>query len=331
MSVKPAKDPVDDIATGYREAQILLTANRLGLFPALTADGGTADRLARDLDADPRGVRILCDALAAMGILSKIGGVYSATSLVDEYLLPESPQSKVAMLRHSARLYERWGSLMDVVKTGRPVPDEATDPRLRRGGRAFTRAMADVGRSSAAATVEKLDLTGVRNLLDIGGGPGVYAIEFARRWPELRTAILDRPDVLEVARENVVEAGLENRVDLLPGDAFADDLGGPWDAILISNLVHIYSDAENRELVTRCSDVLAAGGRLVIKDFLLDDSRLSPPGGAIFAVNMLISTDAGECYTEVEARGWLDHAGLVWDSTLEVATLSRLLVGRKPA
>lgn len=330
MTVAPATDPVDAIATGYREAQILMTANRLGLFSALAGGGRTAAQLARDLEVDRRGIRILCDALAAMDLLSKDGATFGNTAVVDEYLLPDSPQSKVAMLRHSARLYERWCTLYDVVTTGHPVADDETDPRLRKGGQAFTRAMADVGRSSAAATVEALDLTGARSLLDIGGGPGIYAIELARRWPGLRTAVLDRPEVLEVARENVHAAGLDTRVDLLPGDAFTDDLGGPWDAILISNLVHIYSEAENRRLTDRCGAALAPGGRLIIKDFLLDETRLAPPGGAIFAVNMLISTEGGDCYTESEARQWLRTAGLEWQSTQEVATLSRLLIARKP-
>lgn len=330
MSSVPAKDPVDEIATGYREAQILLTANRLGLFPLLAREALTADRLAEALDADPRGVRILCDALAAMGLLDKSRETYGPTALVFEYLLPDSPRSKVAMLRHTARLYERWGSLLDVVKTGRPVPDEATDPRLRRGGRAFSQAMADVGRLSAKATAEALDLTGATSLLDVGGGPGIYAIELARRWSELSTAVFDRAEVLEVARENVADAGLEDRVDLLPGDAFTDDLGGPWDAVLLSNLVHVYSAADNRRLVARCADALAPGGRLAIKDFLLDEDRLTPAGGAIFAVNMLVSTEAGDCYTETEVRSWLGPAGLVWESTREVASLSRILVARKP-
>jgi SAM-dependent methyltransferase len=329
MTAGPARDPVDAIATGYREAQILLTANRLGLFSALASGGRTAQDLAVELAVDPRGIRILCDALAAMELLTKSGATYGNTALADEYLLPGSPQSKVAMLRHSARLYERWASLPEVVTTGRPVADDETDPRLPRGGRAFTKAMADVGRSSAAATAEKLDFSDADSLLDIGGGPGIYAIELARRWPGLRAAVFDRPEVLEVARENVLAAGLEDRVDLIPGDAFSDDLGGPWDAILISNLVHIYSDEENRRLVARCGAALAPNGRLVIKDFLLDDTRLTPPGGAIFAVNMLISTECGDCYTEGEARSWLETAGLEWVATKEVATLSRLLIGRK--
>lgn len=331
MTPKPGTDPIDAIATGYREAQILLTANRLGLFSALASGARTARELAVDLTVDPRGIRILSDALAAMGLLSKEGATYTNTSLADEYLLPGSPQSKVAMLRHSARLYERWGSLLEVVTTGTPVVDEETDPRLPKGGRAFTRAMADVGRSSAAATVEKLDLAGARTFVDIGGGPGIYAMELARRWPDLQTAVFDRPSVLEVARENIAAAGLAERVDLLPGDAFVDDLGGPWDVIFVSNLMHIYSDEENRRLTARCGSALAKGGRLVIKDFLLDESRLTPPGGAIFAVNMLISTEGGDCYTESEARAWLAAAGLEWVATEEVATLSRLLIGRKPA
>ncbi|MGB5879902.1 MAG: methyltransferase, partial [Thermoanaerobaculia bacterium] len=97
-----------------------------------------------------------------------------------------------------------------------------------------------------------------------------------------------------------------------------------------SNLVHIYSEKENRKLLTRCAKALEPGGRLAIKDFLLDPDRLSPAGGAVFAVNMLVSTEGGDSYTAEEVQHWLEEAGLQFESLANVATHSRILVAIKP-
>jgi predicted O-methyltransferase YrrM/predicted transcriptional regulator len=323
-------DPVDRLASGYRACQILLTANRLGLFEKLIEGPLSAEDLSSRLDADRRGVRILCDALVAEGLLKRAEEGYINGSLAERFLLESSPVSRVHSLHHAAKLYERWGRLFDAVKHGRPIPDERLDPELVGNEEQFAKAMADVGRVSAAETSKVLDLDGVRRLLDIGGGPAIYAIEFARRNPDLEVVVFDSEATLKVAEKNIRAAKLEERVTCRAGNALEDDLGGPFDLVFLSNVVHIYSAATNRQLVGRCASSLVPGGRLAIKDFLLDGDRLSPPGGAVFAVNMLVSTEGGDCYTVAEVNDWLSEHGLRFESLVDVATKSRLLTSRKP-
>lgn len=332
---------VDELASGYRHAQILMTGVRLGVFEALAAGPADARELAARLGADPRGVRILCDALTALGILDKSGPQgerrYQNGTPARAALLPDSPRPKVAMLRHGARLYERWGKLLDAVADGRPVPDEAIDPRLASDERAFAFAMADVARDSAVKTADALErsgaLAGVRRILDLGGGPGHYAVELARRLPDARAVVFDREATAEVARETARDAGVGDRVTAWPGDAFDDDLlagGPPYDLILISNLVHIYPPEANRRLIGRSAAALAPGGRLAIKEFLLEPDRVRPRGAALFAVNMLVSTEAGDCYTVDQVHAWFEAGGLVPGATLDVTEQSRLALGTKP-
>lgn len=330
-AVRRAAERVDEIASGYRGAQILMTGVRLGLFETLGDEPLAADDLARRLGADRRGTRILADALVALGLLAKDGGAYRNVPGGREVLGPGRPASKTAILEHGARLYERWAGLYDAVTTGSPVPEERSDPRLDGGARAFARAMADVGRATAEGAVEALErhgvLDGVARALDVGGGPGLYAIALARARPGLRATVLDRAETLEVARANVETAGLADRVELAAGDALADPLGGPWDLVFTSNFVHIFSPDANRSLVRRAASALAPGGRLVVKDFLLDPDRTTPPGGALFAVNMLVNTEGGDCYTVEEVHGWFREAGLEAGETLDITPQSRLAVG----
>lgn len=325
------QSPIDAIAGGYRAAQVLIAANRLGVFPALEEGTNTTESLAEFLGASPRGIRILCDALVSLGLLEKVNEVYRNSPLAYEYLLPGSPKSQVAILNHTARLYEKWGKLYDAVKSGTKVPDEVLDPRLLNDERSFALAMADVGRLSAKQMVEALDLSGVRNLLDVGGGPGLYAIEFARAVPELHATIFDDEKTLEIAKENIERAGLSDRVSVRAGDALQDEFGEGYDFILLSNFVHIYSYGRNREIVQKCARALLPGGQICLKDFFLDSDRTSPAWCALFAVNMLVGTEEGNCYTFDEVREWLENAGLALESIQDMAAQSKVIFGRKPS
>ncbi len=318
---------VDTISAGYQSSQLLLAAHRLGVFEALRDEPRTAASLTGILGADGRATRILCDALVAIGMLGRERERYCLTADARECLLPESPNSKYALLSHTARLYEQWGKLFDVVKTGGPVSQDAVDARLEGDAQSFARAMANASRDSAVTTAALLSLPERGRVLDVGGGPGVFAIEFARKESALDVVVLDRPEALEVARQNVVEAHLTDRIELRPGDAFVDDLGGPYDLVFLSNLVHLFSAEENERLLARCAAALVDGGRLVVKDFLLDADRTSPPGGAIFAVTMLLNTEKGDCYTISEVEGWFAAAGVRLETVQEVTVKSRVAIG----
>jgi precorrin-6B methylase 2 len=321
---------IDRIAAGYRDAQVLLTANRLGIFRLLEEGPKTAAELARKLEAPRRGVEILCDALVALTLLHKKEGKYENSEAARACLLPSSPASKSAMLLHNAGLYERWGKLYQVVKTGRPVADDETDPALRRREADFARAMADSARAVVKTTVDALPLEEARRMLDVGGGPGIYSIEFMRRYPQLHCVILDNPKTLEVAQENAREAGLADRLTLLPGDAFTDDLRGPYDFVLLSNLIHSYSAEANIRLVKKCAAALSSGGRLCLKDFFLEPDRTAPVWAALFAVNMLVNTEEGNCYTIDEASSWLTGCGLIVEPLGLITPQTGLLTARKP-
>ncbi|RPJ64519.1 MAG: methyltransferase, partial [Acidobacteria bacterium] len=122
MSQNPNEyaEMIDRLANGYREAQVVLTANRLGVFPLLESGPKTVGEMAQWLHVTQRGLRILCDALVALGLLQKVGERYENGEAAKQCLLPSSTASKSAILLHNARLYERWGKLYRVLKTGQP-------------------------------------------------------------------------------------------------------------------------------------------------------------------------------------------------------------------
>ncbi len=108
-----------------------------------------------------------------------------------------------------------------------------------------------------------------------------------------------------------------------------DDLGKDYDLIFLSAIIHSYSPDENRFLIQKCAGALCSKGMIVIQDFIMEDDRIHPVEGALFAINMLVNTEGGSTYTESEVKGWLEEAGLCNIQRMEVASRTVQLIGRK--
>jgi SAM-dependent methyltransferase len=178
--------------------------------------------------------------------------------------------------------------------------------------------------------VASLDLTGVSRVLDVGGGSGAYAMEFARATPALSAVVFDLPNVLPLTAGYLAHAGLGDRVALVAGDYDRDELGSGFDLVLLSAIIHSNSPQANRELVRRSVAALNPSGRLVVQDFIVDEGRTGPPFGVMFALNMLVGTPGGDTYTESEVRRWMSEAGLSSVTRRETGFGTSLLVGRRP-
>jgi predicted O-methyltransferase YrrM len=288
-------------------ARIILTAVELGVAGALDGGARTAAEAARRLGTDPRATELLLNALTALGLVVKEGDRFANAPVAREHLVQGAPDCRVSGLMHQAHLWQSWSGLTQVVKTGRPALREAE--RSEEAYRDFIRAMHDFGRERAQVLAGALDLSGVRRLLDLGGGPGSYAIAFCARNPGMAAVVFDRPQALGVAREIVRTHGAEDRVDLQAGDFLADDLGAGYDLVLISQIIHSYDAAQNRLLLRKAAAALAPGGTLVLQDFLLDSGRCAPEQAALFAINMLVNTEGGRTYAWEEVEGWLGEVG----------------------
>jgi SAM-dependent methyltransferase len=298
------------IGGGYAEARILHAAVTLGLFDQLDATGRSAAALAVAAGTDARATELLLNALVAMRLVRKDNELFKETDVARTYLTSSSPTSYSGYVRFDASLWSLWGDLAETVRTGKP----ARNPDMFQSSSADTARFIDgmasivTARGDARILADTLDLGGARRLLDVGAGPGTYAIELCRRHPELRATIFDLPGTLDVTRRYLDASDVAARIALVAGDYLRDPLPAGHDLVFLSNIIHGEDEETNRALMRKIHGALAPGGRLMIKDHVTDESGTSPAPAAIFSIAMLLFT-RGRDYAFAEIRDWLVAAG----------------------
>jgi 2-polyprenyl-3-methyl-5-hydroxy-6-metoxy-1,4-benzoquinol methylase len=322
-------DDLMKIVTAFRQSRIILSGFELGVFTALGAQKKSSAAVARKLRLNARGLDRLMNALCALGLLKKKGTLFANSALSARHLVDGKP-GYLGGLAHTANLWSRWTTLTRAVAHGGTVirkQDRKGNEKKRVRG--FIAAMHQRASIQAAATVGLLDLSAVKRTLDIGAGSGAYSIALARAKKDIRATAFDLPNVISLTRAYVNKAGLSRRFAFQAGDFFRDDFGSGFDLVFLSAIVHMNSIADNKWLVKKCARALAPGGQLVIQDFVMNEDRTKPAAGAYFAMNMLVSTEAGDTFTESEVRGWMLGAGLRKIRRADTPYESSLMIGKK--
>lgn len=319
-----------DLAMGFQPSRILLTAIELRLFSLIGGGALTSAELAGRAAADPRAMDRLLNALCAMRLLVKRDSRFSNTADSRRYLDDWSPEY-VAGLGHTASMWHSWSGLTEAVREGRPAMRAAINDRGDAWLKPFIAAMHYRAAQQAPAVASLIGLDGVGRVLDVGGGSGAFAMAFAQREPGLVAVVFDLPNVLPLTREYIAAAGLATRVTTAVGDYLVDPLPRGFDLVFLSAVVHSNSAAQNAALLASCAAALNPGGRVAVVDWVMDDDRVAPAGGAFFALNMLVATDDGDTFTEGEIRGWMARAGLDPGPRIETGSGTSIVIGVRPA
>jgi cyclopropane fatty-acyl-phospholipid synthase-like methyltransferase len=308
---------LSSIWAGFTASRVLLTANSYRLFDHLEKQK-TAEEVARSLKLDRRAATILLDALTGLGVLKKSRGRYRNTPVASRHLVAGKPGYQGDIVRHYEVLWDNWSALNEVMLTGVPA-SRSFDHH------SFITGMHNLARARVEEFVRALDLKGVKTALDLGGGPGTYAMALAKKGVDV--ILYDRPETMRIARNMAKTSGV--KLTYRKGDFIHDPIGKGFDLVLVSHILHAYSPEESAALLKKCAEALNPGGTVAIQEVPINDDMASPPRGALFAVNMLVNTPEGRCYPPSEIQEMLKEAGFagVRGRTLNETTL---VTGRVP-
>ena len=304
------REQILQLAGGYRFLAVLGAAAELNLFTLLGDESLPAEPIAIRLRSNLRATTVLLDALAALGLLDKQGENYCVPADLRPWLTENAPGTALPMVLHQMSLIRMWSQLAWIVRSGEPAVRQASIRGAEADRAAFIAAMHSVSGPIADDLVARLGPPKFQHLLDVGGASGTWTLAFLRAVPGSRATIFDLPDAIEQARERIAAERLAATAWIL-WRAISTTIRCPPGPISPGSAPS--SISMPARTTASCSPRSARrcvpGGRIMIRDVVMEPDRIAPPEGALFAVNMLVATASGGTFTMDEFREDLQASG----------------------
>jgi hypothetical protein len=301
-------DRIFQIASGFMAAKHLFVANEVGIFAGLAQGPRRLDELATDTGVAPHRLRILADAMVALGLLERRGDQYQNRPVAAAFLSGDTATDLRPFLRFWDRLsYPMWTRFAEAVRTGHGqgpsvLPDD--EQRL------YSEGVEAIQAGPAHALPACYDFSRHERLLDLGGGTGSWLLAVLQQYNHLGTTLFELPGAAALARQRLADNHpLTRHTEVVDGDFFHDPLPTGHDAVLIANVMHLFSADHNTDLLRRTRASVANGARLLLADFWTDPTHTEPAFAALMAGEFLVITGEGDVYSAQEVKDWLDQTG----------------------
>ncbi len=319
-----------EISGFFWKTAVLHAAVKLDVFTVIGDGQLTGDEISRQLNAAQRGVARLLDALVAMELLVKADGKYANTPAGQTLLSKNSAKYIGHIIMHHHHLVQSWSQLDQAVQSGSPVRTRSSFSK-EEWRASFLMGMFNLAMGLAPQLVPKIDLAARKHLLDLGGGPGTYAIHFCLNNPRLRAEVYDLPTTRPFAEKTIKKFDLSDRINFVDGNYLDDPIEGQYDVAWLSYILHGEGPEECRMIIQKAVDALEPQGTIIIHEFILNNSMDGPLFPALFSLNMLLGTDSGQSYSEQQLTDMLLGAGVknIRRIPLKSPNDSGLLVGDK--
>ena len=338
MSVKLAEtaEDVSQIAFGFMASKALFAGLHIDVFTLLSDSPKSATTIALETGVPANRITTLLTALTSIGLIDRNDEAFSNAPAAKQFLSRASKYEFGDYLRYQIdqQMYPFLSQLNEVIEGS--LDPEAVD--------SYQHWMSDpeqasiyseaqhTGSLGPGRTLARLvDLSDARTLLDVGGGTGAISIRLLQAYPNLISTIIDFPNVAEIGWRFVTEAGMVDRIRYIPGNALHAEWPKEQDAILMSYLFSGIPGDEVPRLIGYAFDCLAAGGHLMVHDFMVEDDRTGPPMAALWQLqHMAFTPDArsvtpGWLQTKLKEVGFTD----VREEEM-VPGMTRLIAARKP-
>jgi precorrin-6B methylase 2 len=301
---------VMQVASAYWQSCALHAANRLDIFNLLDGGSKDLDTLTRETESDRRCLGALLSALVTMDFLDRDGDTFTNNQFSQTFLTNSSKFYQGGIVYMFENWYEAWGGLYNTVKTGKPsalMHQAYSDEETRN----YMMGMHNRALSQSDVLTGMIDLTGKKQLMDVGCGPATFAVKFCEKYDGLNAVAMDREQNLQIAREIVDQYGMQDRVELRPGDYNTDSLGSGNDAMLLSSMTNQESPENIKSLLKKCYDSMNQDGIIMIQEQLLWADKKGPQLAALIGVNQIINTVGGSSYSTAEMEEILREVGFV--------------------
>jgi cyclopropane fatty-acyl-phospholipid synthase-like methyltransferase len=299
-------DSIIQVASGFMASKHLYVANEVGLFEHLAEGPLTLDELSERTGVPRRTIRILADAMVALGLVDRQGDGYQNGPVAATYLSGRTPADLRPLLRFFNRIsYPAWMHLEESMRTGQATYGHLNEELVK----LFSEGVEAITAAAAMALATTYDFRQHRRVLDLGGGTGSFLLAVLRHYRHLETTLFEQPDVAAVARQHLAGTPAAEQVKIVEGDFFTDPIPEGHDAVIVANVVHIFSPEHTLRLLQRIRERAPVGARLLLVDVWTDPTHTQPTLAALMAGEFQMFSGEGDVYSEEEVHAWLQQTG----------------------
>ena len=316
MTLLTEAEEVSDIAFGFMGSKALFAALHYGLFTHLAGGALTAEEAGAAAGLPVERARTLLTALAALRLVAVDEGRYANSPAADAFLVKGAKYDFGDYLR--LQVDRQMYRLLDQIEPAlvNRLPEGATrsyaewfaDPDE---AALYSRSQHAGSLGPARGLAKLVDLSGVRTLLDVGGGTGAFAITLCRKFPDLRATVVEFPNVARLGRDYVAEAGLSDRITYVEGDGLEAAWPRGQDAVLMSYLFSGVPGSAQPRLMERAFAHLAPGGRYMVHDFIVHERRDGPKLAALWQLQHTAFTPTARSLDDATLKAEMTAAGFV--------------------
>ncbi|MBF0205512.1 MAG: methyltransferase domain-containing protein [Oligoflexia bacterium] len=271
--------------------------------------GCSLTEIAEKCHCNYRAMEMLLNALVATSLLEKRiindEALYLNTSFANEYLQEQSDHYLGHIINHHHQMMKSWTLLDRAIQEGRPQREQVALSNSMEAREAFLMGMFNTATLNIPSILPAINLAEKKMLLDLGGGPGTYALNFCKQYPQLHATIFDFPTTEPFARKTIDKFCLSDRVKFVPGDFIHDSIDSTYDVVWLSHILHGEGPENAAKIVEKAVRALSPGGTIFIHEFILNDLKDGPLFPSLFSLNMLLGTESGCSYSENELKSML--------------------------
>jgi hypothetical protein len=297
-----------EISGFFWKTCVLHTAVKMDVFTVIGDERLPAGEIAQKVAGADNGVERLLNALVAMDLLDKTDEKFSNTPSGKTLLAKDSPKYLGHIIMHHHHLLESWAELDQAVKSGTPQRTRSSYSK-EEWRESFLMGMFNLAMGLAPHIVPAIDVSNRHHLLDLGGGPGTYAIHFCRANDGLNATVYDLPTTRPFAERTIGRFKLADRINFMDGNYLEDPVEGHYDVAWLSHILHGEGPDDCRMIIKKTVAALEPGGMIIVHDFILNNSMDGPLFPALFSLNMLLGTESGQSYSEEQIIDMLATAG----------------------
>ena len=306
-----------DMIFGFMVSRSISVAAQLGVADHLKAGPKSADELAPAVGADPRSLYRLLRALSGAGVFAEgADGRFGLTPL-SEQLRSDSAESlrSFALTLADEVNFAMWAELPYSIQSGKPaVPYKLGMPffdwleQHPTKAKEFNDAMTSFSASGAAAVLAAYDFSGIKKLVDVGGGHGLLLASVLSKYPNMRGVLYDAAPVVAGAKDLLAGHGVADRCETVGGD-FLRSVPAGGDVYILKHIIHDWSDDECTTILRHCHAGMTEGGKVLIVEMVIPGPNV-PSLSKFLDLQMMVFLTGRE-RTEAEYRQLLERSGFV--------------------